>query len=199
MSPEQAEGKAVDARSDIFSTGALFYEMLTGSRAFDGDSNLEVLSKVFRETPRGIRELRPEAPEAIARIISRCLEKNPALRYASGKELAGELLLCRRPARAALTGRTGMLIQQPEAPRRRISPWAAGVAALLVLLAGASWMAIHRSPAPPVKPTQFLVCSTKGLLPRRRRYSPVVRTVAGRRADRLYGQGRERFVPPFPA
>src|SRR6266436_949236 len=79
MSPEQAEGKVVDARSDIFSTGAVFYEMLTGRRAFDGDSTWEVLSKVFRETPRGIRELRPEVPEAIARIISRCLEKNPAL------------------------------------------------------------------------------------------------------------------------
>jgi tRNA A-37 threonylcarbamoyl transferase component Bud32 len=110
MSPEQAESKAVDARSDIFSTGALFYEMLTGSRAFDGDSTLGVLSKVLRETPRGIRELRPEVPQAVERIVSRCLEKNPALRYASGKELAGELMLCRRPARAPLTGRTGMLI-----------------------------------------------------------------------------------------
>src|SRR5713226_2566679 len=110
MSPEQAECKAVDTRSDIFSTGAVFYEMLTGSRAFDGDSTLGVLSKLLRETPRGIRELRPEVPQAVERIVSRCLEKNPALRYASGKELVGELLLCRRPARAALTGRTGILI-----------------------------------------------------------------------------------------
>jgi tRNA A-37 threonylcarbamoyl transferase component Bud32/pimeloyl-ACP methyl ester carboxylesterase len=110
MSPEQAEGKAVDARSDIFSTGALFYEMLTGRRAFDADSTLGVLSKVLRETPRGIRELRPEAPRAVARIVARCLEKDPALRYASGKELAGELMLFHRPPRAALTGRTGMLI-----------------------------------------------------------------------------------------
>jgi serine/threonine protein kinase/pimeloyl-ACP methyl ester carboxylesterase len=110
MSPEQAEGKAVDARSDIFSTGALFYEMLTGRRAFDGDSTLRVLSKIFHETPREIRELRPEVPRAIARIVRRCLEKDPALRYPSGKELAGELLLCRRPARAALTRRAGILI-----------------------------------------------------------------------------------------
>jgi serine/threonine protein kinase/formylglycine-generating enzyme required for sulfatase activity/cephalosporin-C deacetylase-like acetyl esterase len=99
MSPEQAECKAVDARSDIFSIGAVFYEMLTGSRAFDGNSTLGVLSKVLRETPRGIRELRPEVPEAIARIVSRCLEKNPALRYPSGREFAGELIACRRPAR----------------------------------------------------------------------------------------------------
>src|SRR5713226_293016 len=102
MSPEQAEGKAVDARSDIFSTGALFYEMLTGRRAFDGDSTWEVLSKVLRETPGGVRKLRPEVPQPVERIVSRCLEKNPALRYASGKELAAELMLCRRPARATL-------------------------------------------------------------------------------------------------
>src|SRR5258708_2191180 len=110
MSPEQAEAKAVDARSDIFSTGALLYEMLTGRRAFDGDSTLRVLSKILHETPREIRELRPEVPQAIARIVRRCLEKDPALRYPSGKELADELMLCRRPARAALTGRTRMLI-----------------------------------------------------------------------------------------
>jgi serine/threonine protein kinase/cephalosporin-C deacetylase-like acetyl esterase len=110
MSPEQAEGKAVDARSDIFSTGALFYEMFTGSRAFDGDSILEVLSKVFRETPRAIRELRPEVPEPIARIVGRCLEKDPALRYPSGKELAAELLLCRNPAQARLgAGARGLI------------------------------------------------------------------------------------------
>jgi serine/threonine protein kinase/formylglycine-generating enzyme required for sulfatase activity len=110
MSPEQAEAKAVDARSDIFSTGALFYEMLTGRRAFDGDSTLRVLSKILHETPREIRELRPEVPRAIARIVSRCLEKDPALRYASGKELASELMLCRRPERARLTTRARMLI-----------------------------------------------------------------------------------------
>ena len=110
MSPEQAQGKAVDARSDIFSAGALFYETLTGSRAFDGDSDLEVLSKVFRETPRGIRDLRPEVPESIAHIIGRCLEKDPALRYPSGKELAGELMVCRRPPRARLSASARALI-----------------------------------------------------------------------------------------
>src|SRR5258708_1821888 len=77
MSPEQALAKAVDARSDIFSTGALFYEMFTGTRAFDGDSTLGVLAKVLRETPKGIRQLRPEVPRAVERIVGRCLEKDP--------------------------------------------------------------------------------------------------------------------------
>ena len=123
MSPEQAEGKAVDARSDIFSTGALFYEMLTGSRAFDGDSDLEVLSKVFRETPRGIRKLRPEVPGSIARIVGRCLEKDPALRYPSGKELAGELLLCRHPPRARLSAGARGLIAAALVAAIALSGW----------------------------------------------------------------------------
>jgi serine/threonine protein kinase/cephalosporin-C deacetylase-like acetyl esterase len=102
MSPEQAEGGAVDARSDIFSVGALFYEMFTGSRAFAGDSALKVLSKVLHETPKEVRELRPEVPAAIVRMIGRCLLKDPALRFPSGKELAEELLLCHLPSQARL-------------------------------------------------------------------------------------------------
>jgi tRNA A-37 threonylcarbamoyl transferase component Bud32/dienelactone hydrolase len=98
MSPEQAEGKPVDARSDVFSTGVVLYEMLTGTRAFASDSTAGVLSKVLRDTPRGIRELRPEAPEAVARIVRRCLEKDAALRYPSGRELASDLFACVRPA-----------------------------------------------------------------------------------------------------
>jgi serine/threonine protein kinase/dienelactone hydrolase len=123
MSPEQAAGKAVDARSDIFSTGTLFYEMLTGIRAFSGDSTIEVLSKVFHEMPREIRELRPEVPRAIARIVRRCLEKDPALRYASGTEFAQALARCRRRAPAALTGRTGILIAAALIATAGLSGW----------------------------------------------------------------------------
>jgi tRNA A-37 threonylcarbamoyl transferase component Bud32/Tfp pilus assembly protein PilF len=132
MSPEQAECKAVDARSDIFSIGAVFYEMLTGRRAFDGDSTAGVLSKVLRETPRGIRELRPEVPEAITRIVSRCLEKDPALRYPSGRELAGELIACRRPA-----GRRAM------APTSR---WGIAAALVLAALGGGAWWTFQSKP-----------------------------------------------------
>ena len=110
MSPEQAQGRSVDARSDIFSTGAVLYEMFSGSRAFEGDSTLAVLSRVLHDTPRGIRELRPEVPQALERIVARAMEKDPGKRFASGAELAAELAHCRRPARAALTSRAGILV-----------------------------------------------------------------------------------------
>ena len=58
MSPEQAEGRRIDARSDIFSFGAVLYEMLTGERAFQGGSGLEILAAVLRDTPRGVRQTR---------------------------------------------------------------------------------------------------------------------------------------------
>ncbi len=91
MSPEQAEGKPVDARSDIFSTGATLYEMFSGRRAFDGDSTINVLSRVLRETPLPVRSLRPEIPRTVERIIDRCLAKDSRTGYASGQELAHAL------------------------------------------------------------------------------------------------------------
>ena len=107
MSPEQAQGRAVDARSDIFSTGTVMYEMLTGKRAFEADSVPGVLTKVMRDTPRGIHEMRAEVPIALERIVNRCLLKDPALRYGSGTDLASDLAACLRPEEfARSTSRT---------------------------------------------------------------------------------------------
>jgi len=96
MSPEQAEGKPVDARSDVFSTGVVLYELFTGRRPFEGDSTAGILAKVLREDPAPVRELRPEVPQSVARVIERCLSKNADLRYASGRELAADLTSCRQ-------------------------------------------------------------------------------------------------------
>jgi serine/threonine protein kinase/dienelactone hydrolase len=109
MSPEQAEGKPVDARSDIFSAGVVFYEMLAGRRPFDGDSTLAVLTNLLRETPPPLRSLRPGTPDPVANIVQRCLEKAPSARYASGGELSAVLQLC-RPAAPAPSSRRFMLV-----------------------------------------------------------------------------------------
>ena len=87
MSPEQADGKPMDARSDIFSTGLVMYEMFTGIRAFTGDSTGSVLSRVIRDNPMAIRKFHPEVPVAIGNIISRCLEKDPAVATRAAENL----------------------------------------------------------------------------------------------------------------
>jgi serine/threonine-protein kinase len=84
MSPEQAEGRAVDARSDLFSFGALLYEMLSGRRAFAGPSNLATLTAVLHKEPA---PLGGEAPAELERIVMRCLRKNPDERYPGACEV----------------------------------------------------------------------------------------------------------------
>jgi serine/threonine protein kinase len=77
MSPEQAEGKSLDVRSDIFSFGAVLYEMATGQRAFSGDSQASILAGVLNKEPRPVRELAPAMPVELEKIITRCLRKDP--------------------------------------------------------------------------------------------------------------------------
>jgi len=87
MSPEQAEGKATDSRSDVFSFGSVLYEMLTGKRAFEGQSNAALLAAVMRDEPQPVSAIRRDIPSEIRNIVARCLKKNPAERYASGAEV----------------------------------------------------------------------------------------------------------------
>jgi serine/threonine protein kinase len=96
MSPEQAEGLKVDHRSDIFSFGAVLYEMVTGQRAFDGDSGISALSAVLRDEVRPIHEIAPEVPPELENIVIRCLRKNAGTRWQSMTEVEAELRSLRR-------------------------------------------------------------------------------------------------------
>lgn len=91
MSPEQAEGKPTDARSDVFSFGSVLYEMLTGKRAFEGNSSAELLAAVLRDDPRPLSAVRRDIPLRVRNIVDRCLKKDPGARYPSAEELAAEL------------------------------------------------------------------------------------------------------------
>jgi len=91
MSPEQIDGKHVDGRSDIFSLGVVFYELLTGTRPFQGDTMASIIVNIMKATPPRITELRQELPQCLERIVSKMLHKNPDNRYRTAIALVRDL------------------------------------------------------------------------------------------------------------
>ena len=87
MSPEQVQGKKVDYRTDIFSFGCLLYEAMTRQRPFEGETAVDTMHQILRAKPASVREVSPETPAAVRRVIRRCLAKDPERRYQSMKDL----------------------------------------------------------------------------------------------------------------
>ncbi len=91
MSPEQARGQQVDARSDIFAVGLVLYEVLTGRRAFTGSNITAVINQIIHATPERVATLAPGVPEMIQTVVHKCLEKSPERRYQTAAELRDDL------------------------------------------------------------------------------------------------------------
>jgi tetratricopeptide (TPR) repeat protein/tRNA A-37 threonylcarbamoyl transferase component Bud32 len=136
MSPEQVQGKALDARSDIFSMGIILYEMATGSRPFGGDTSADLISAILRDNPASITELKGELPHHLGRVVRHCLEKDPKRRYQSALDVRNELEDLRREVHSGVVHSETVAIgvaQTQQSPTRRWLPVAGLVAALLAV------------------------------------------------------------------
>ena len=140
MSPEQAEGKPVDHRSDIFSFGALLYEMLTGQRAFQGDSRISTLAAILTKEPTPLNEISASLPKEIDRIVTRCLRKELRRRSQSMAEIK---LALEEIQHDSESGASAARV----AVKRRRFLWPAAGAAMIVL-AVAGWIALPRPRGP---------------------------------------------------
>ena len=148
MSPEQVKGRPVDAGSDIFSFGAILYEMLSGKRAFHRETAAETISAILKEDPPELSVTNQNVPPGLERLVSHCLEKNPEQRFHSAHDLAFDLeSLTGGPVSGARTlpARGGGLA------RRHLALPAAAALAVATLTAGllAGWALVPRPAGPP--------------------------------------------------
>jgi TolB-like protein/tetratricopeptide (TPR) repeat protein/tRNA A-37 threonylcarbamoyl transferase component Bud32 len=134
MSPEQARAEPVDARTDVFSVGAVLYEMVTGRLAFAGESHAVIFAEILGRTPPAPALLNPNVPAPLDRIISKALEKDRELRYQSVADLRADLLHLRRESDVARLAGTPQAAQRPIAAGGRRGRFSSRALAALVLV-----------------------------------------------------------------
>ncbi|MFO7695445.1 MAG: protein kinase, partial [Vicinamibacterales bacterium] len=146
MAPEQLEGKEADARTDLWALGAIVYEMLTGRRAFEGESQVSLIGNIMNAEPPALATTQPLTPPALDRVVTKCLAKHPDGRWDTAHDVADEL---RWIGHVISTG-TVPGARVPRALFLRLALVGAG--ALAVFSAGAGLMWLLRPPAPSAPP-----------------------------------------------
>jgi serine/threonine protein kinase len=177
MSPEQLESQATDARSDLFSFGAVVYEMLTGERAFPGDSRPGVIASILKEQPLPPADANPDVSQNLDRLVRKCLEKDPATRWQTARDLADELRwISQVPERSTVPARAA----GHSKPRVRLVWIVAGVS-LTVAIILAALLLTRESPTLPVRRLNIVVGDAE--MANWPRLSPDGRLLAYRAAD----------------
>jgi Tol biopolymer transport system component len=180
MSPEQASGKPLDFRTDQFSLGSIFYEMATGKRAFQRNTQAETLTAIIREETQPIAAVNASVPGPFRWIIERCLQKDPEERYASTRDLARDVRSVREHlSEATVTGEVSggarSIAVVGAAPRRR-GVWRPIVTALAVLAALGAGMLLERRLARTVTPSYQQITFGSGTI-RTARFAPDGQTI----------------------
>jgi eukaryotic-like serine/threonine-protein kinase len=158
MSPEQAEGKRVDVRSDIFSFGSVLYEMVTGQKAFQGDTKMSTLAAIMNQEPKPVSQLVPGIPHDLEKIVQRCLRKDRERRWQNMSDLKVALQELKEESDS------GKLVAAPAT--RRTGPWRliwiVAPLALLAAVAVAVWFNRSNSEAPEEPITSLPLTSYPG-------------------------------------
>ncbi len=154
MSPEQARGEPLDARTDLFSLGVVLYEMATGRQAFTGSTSAVIFDAILHKAPTSPVRLNPDVPPELERIINKALEKERRLRYQSAAEIRADLERLKRDSTSARIAAFEDQAAPSAGPiasgrkRRRWIPWAAGAVAVLVLAAAGMLLLMgHKKPS----------------------------------------------------
>jgi serine/threonine protein kinase/Tol biopolymer transport system component len=164
MSPEQVEAKEADERSDIFSFGIVFYEMITGQRPFTGDTQAAVLASLMKDPPPPMSQRQPAVPRQLERVVKKCLEKKPDDRWQSARDLKPTLELIDLDAPQPSTMSASVPIPPPPepapAPKRWLWP---AIAAAAVVIAAVAAGALYLKPSAPTRATRFQVTLPEGV------------------------------------